>query len=250
MFVYISHIVLFFILVAIISIISEEGGYVFILPLWLIVFLLALILFMINIESFFFKFYGIRWSKSDSEKFLMAKDYIKRAIVIIVAAGIILAWNFILIPMADEGMDSTEKLTIYGNYNTTFWSQDAFGATGVRSISVTSEDDVLLDIFIMQEDDFLAGHYGKRLNLDEDESRGLTELNYESENLLPRDDYILFLDAQNQTTEVSYTIYREVSQSFLWYLTIFSLLFIVANAVWIVYLLPIKKKYEKTSIYE
>ncbi len=101
-----------------------DGVYVFILPLEWIVFVLGLILLMINAESFFFKIFGIKWSKSDSEKFLMAKDYMKRGIIIIIIAGLMIAVTFVLIPMGDENIDSTEDVMVQIEHKQRIHGQD------------------------------------------------------------------------------------------------------------------------------
>jgi hypothetical protein len=251
-FVYASHVVLAIILLIVMAMLTEGAGtYIFVVPLELIIFILALIILIVNIESFFFKFFGIKYAKTDSEKFLMVKDYFKKGIIIIIVATIIFAIAFIIVPMSEENIDSTDKAVIVGEYNVSFRPRDPFGTINLKKIIVEqTEGNTKMDIFIMHESDFNSNYFGKRLNIKEEQSKDLTELEYEFKGYIPQDDYVLSIDSKGILANVTYTFEREISGPLVMYLTLFPLIFIVANTVWVAYLLPKRKKYGKTSIYK
>jgi hypothetical protein len=208
-------------------------------------------LLIVDGEGFFFKSFGIRWAKTDSERFLMSKDYMKKGIIVAISALVIMAIINVVPAMADEGVDTTKDVLIEGHpIAPEFASQDAFGITGISAISVTSHDGVKLNVYILHKEDYESGNWANRLNIYRGDSEDVVNLTYERDTYLPFDDYVLYINSKNQTANVTYTLHRDISQQIVLYLTVFSGLFAMLNAVWAIYLLPMKKKYEKTSIYE
>ncbi len=249
MFVLAGQIILTIIMIIILTQIMPEVSFdPLYFPIEVFIFIIAVVILIMFAEGFFFKLFSLRWAKSDSEKFLMAKDDIRKGIVVIIIAAIIIALVTVFMPVMDENIDIKESTRVKGEYNRTFTSQDAFAVTGVKSISVNSEDGVLLDIHILRKNDFEREYYMKHLNTKEWD--GIDRLHYESEEFLSHGDYVLYIDAKGANANVTYTIESSVSQPLTLYLTVFPLILIIMNAVWIVYLLPLKKRYEKTSIYE
>lgn len=250
-FVYITQLLLTIILLVILTVLTPNAGLdPLYLPLGMYLLIIALMLVIFVAQGFFFKLFGIKWAKSDSEKFLMAKDYTKKAIIVIIVAVIIMAITNILAPITDENIDSSETVFVANEYNTTFWSQDAFAISGIKSITLTSDDSILLDVYILLEDDYLNNNYGKRINIANNKSKDITYLSYKRESYMPYGEYVLYIDAKGGSGNVTYSFERTISQSVVWELTIFPIIFVGINAAWIVYLWPLRKKYEKSSIYE
>lgn len=251
MFVYIAQALLVVILFIIITMMTPGTGTdPLYLPFETYFFIIALMLLIVSAEGFFFKLFAMRWAKSDSERFLASKDYMKISIVIIVIAIIIVVLINILAPMMDESVDTEETRDVYGVSDIEFTSQDGFAITGVKSITLNSDDDFPLDVFFLRKKDFEEEVYDRRLNLDESESVNIMYFEYERDNFLPYNDYVIYVDAKGETAAVTYTIERSVSPALVLYLTIFPIIFVVMNVIWIIYLWPMKKRYEKTSIYE
>ncbi|UCE73712.1 MAG: hypothetical protein JSV56_11900 [Methanomassiliicoccales archaeon] len=249
--VFIIQIVLVIVLIIIITIITPGAGLdPLYLPFELYFFIIALMLLVVVAEGFFFKLFGIKWAKSDSERFLMAKDYMKKGIIIIIVAIVIIALLNIMVPIADENIDNTESALVEGMYNITFSSRDAFDLTGAKAITLTSDDGIPLDVYILREKDFRNEDYSRRLNLADDQSINIVSLHYEREEILPQDTYVIHINSHGQNASVTYTIESVVSPTLIPYITIFSGIFAIINAVWVISLLPMKKRYEKTSIYE
>jgi hypothetical protein len=254
-FVYASHVVLAIILFIIMAFMTEGAGtYIFVVPVELIIFIVALILLIVNLESFFFKLFGIKYAKTDSEKFLMIKDYFKKGIIIVIVAMIIFALGYIIFPMSGENINSSDKAVMSfekPQYNVTFRPRDPFGTINLKKIIVEQPDgNALLDIFILHESDFHSNYFGKRLNIQEEQSRDLIGLEYEFKGYIPQDDYVLFIDSKGVLANVTYIFERKISPPLVMYITFFPILFVMANAAWVVYLFPKRKRFEKTSIYK
>ena len=251
--VYIAQFVITIILVVLFTILAPKTGFnPLYLPFEVYFFIVAIMLLMVNIESIFFKLFGIKWSRTDSEKFLLTKDYMKKGIIMAVAAILVIGIINFLVPAFDEGIDTSTTLVFENEYNTTFMAQDAFAISGVKRITATSEDEtpIPLNIFILREKDFRNQEFDMRFNLADYESRGITELNFERQHFLTQGSYVLYMEAQGEVVKVTYTIERIVASNFLPYFTIFPLVFVALNVGWVVYLFPQRKRYEKTSIYE
>ena len=221
------------------------------LPFDVYLLIVGIMLIIVDAEGFFFKSFGMKWAKTDSERFLMAKDNMKRGLIVIVVAVVVIALVNVVAMFSEDSIDTTRDIEIYGYpVAPEFVSQDAFGITGISSITVQSLDGVPLDVYILHKQDYKDGNWGNRLNIYPGDSEGITNMTYERDSSLPYDDYVLYIDSHNETTNVRYTLDRDLSQEIVLYLTIFPGVFAVINAVWVIYNLPMKKRYEKTSIYE
>ncbi|UCF08958.1 MAG: hypothetical protein JSW28_04530 [Thermoplasmata archaeon] len=220
------------------------------LPFAVYVLVIGVMLVIVDGEGFFFRSFGIKWAKTDSERFLMAQDNIKRGLVVIIVAVVIIALINGLYPVMEENVDTTKEETVHGVFVPEFFSQDAFGITGITSITLSSDDGVPLDVYILLKEDYNKGDFGKRLNPYPGDSEGITNLSYKRDTYLPFGEYVLYISAGGATANVTYTMGRDVSQNIIFYLTIFPGVFAMMNACWVIYLLPLKKRYEKTSIYE
>jgi hypothetical protein len=222
------------------------------LPFEVYLFIVVVMLLIGNTGGILFKLFGIKWARTDSEKFLLVKDYIKKGIILAVAAILFIGVFNFFTPVIDESVDTKTTLVFENQFNITFMGQDSFATTGVKKITVVSEDDpqVLLNVFILRKRDFNKQLYEKRFNVADYESVSVTQMSYERQTFLPQDEYVLFIDGSDQVVKVTYTIERSVASNFLPYFTIFPLIFTALNAGWILYLLPLRKRYEKTSIYE
>jgi hypothetical protein len=222
------------------------------LPFQVYFFIVAVMLLMANISSIFFKLFGLKWAKTDSEKFLLAKNYINKGIIMASAAILVMGVINFFTPLINEDIDTETTIVFEDQYNTTFVSQDIFAIPGVKKIMVTSEDDtpIPINIFILRERDFQNGQYEKRFNVADYESKDITRLIYKRSTFLPHGNYVIFMNGADQAVKVTYSIEREVSTSFVPYFTIFPIIFAAINAGWIGYLFPMKKRYQKKSIYE
>jgi hypothetical protein len=205
-----------------------------------------------NIAGILFKAFGIKWARTYSEKFLLVKDDMKKGMVIAIAAILFLVFFNFFAPVIDNSVDTETTLVFENTYNETFWGQDSFAITGVKKITVKSEDDpqLLLDVFILRKRDFDKGLFDKRFNAGNHESISVTQMSYERENFFPQDEYVIYIDGSNQVVKVTYTIERTVDSNFMPYFIIYPLIFTAINGIWVAYLIPLRKKFQKSSIYE
>lgn len=221
------------------------------LPFDIYLLIVGIMLIIVDAEGFFFKSFGMKWAKSDSERFLMAKDNMKRGLIVIIVAVILIALINGAASFSQDSIDTTRDIDIHGPpVAPVFVSQDAFGITGILAITVQSTDGVPLDVYILHKKDYEGGNWGNRLNIYPGDSEGITNLTYERESSLPYDEYVLYINSHNRTANVTYILNRDLSREIVLYLTIFPGVFAMINAVWVIYNLPMKKRYEKTSIYE
>jgi hypothetical protein len=102
----------------------------------------------------------------------------------------------------------------------------------------------------MEKEDFQFNLYENRLNFDNSQSMGVTNITYEKDDFLPYGDYVLYMENLGQAAKVTYSIKGSVSPNFIPFFTIFPIIFAALNIVWIIYLRPLKKKYKKASIYK
>jgi hypothetical protein len=250
-FVYITQVFLTIILIMIFTAISPNAEFD---PLYLpfeVYFLIVFVMILIiNAESILFKFIGIRWAKTDSEKFLLARNHSRTAVVIVAGAILIMVAIIFLTPTFDEGLDTSKTVVFEDKYMVNFTSQDPFAITGVTRISVSSEEGIPLTVYIIEKEDFQFEVYENRLNFDNNQSIGVTNITYQSDDFLPHGDYVVYMDSSGNAAKVTYSIEGEVSPNFIPFFTIFPIIFAVLNIVWIIYLNPMKKKFKKESIYK
>jgi hypothetical protein len=250
-FVYIAQAVLMIVmLIGLTSMTPDASFSPLYLPFVWFFLLVGIMLVMVNVEGFFFKLFSMKWAKSDSERYLSTQSYTRQSIAIIIAAVVIMSMSLILIPITGDNIDIEKSEMIESEYNYTFSSQDSFAMTGINKITLTSDDEIPLDVYIMKEEDFENQYYGRRLNLYPLQSESITEMEYESKEFIPHGDYVFYVNSHNRTGNITFGFEKSISRTLGLYFMVFPVIFMGMNAIWYVYLLPIKKRYEKTSIYE
>jgi hypothetical protein len=251
--VYYAQIVLTIILVVLLTMIIPAAGFdPLYLPFQVYSFIVVVMFLITNIVSILFMLYGIKWARTESEKFLMVKGYMKKGIVLVTAAILIMGVVNLFAPVIDEGVDESKTMVFENQHNITFRSQDSFAITGVKKITVISEDEPVMNmnVFILREKDFKKQFYARRVNIANSNSVQVSHMVYERDTFLPQDDYVIFINASGQVAKITYSIERSIEDNFLPFFTIFPIIFAAMNAGWVVYLLPLRKRYSKSSIYE
>lgn len=251
--VYTVQIILTIILVILLSMVTPNAGFnPLYLPFEVYLYIVVIMLVISNVVGIMFMAYGIKWARTESERFLMVKSYMKKGIVITTAAILIMAFVNVFAPVIDDGVDERTTLVFEDHYNITFRAQDPFAMTGVTKIAVRSEDEpvINLNVFILRKKDFEKQFYARRFNIASQDSIGISRMSYERDSFLPQDDYIIFINASGQIAKITYSIERSVADDFLPYFTIIPIIFAVINTGWVLYLIPLRRKYGKSSIYE
>ncbi len=230
------------------------------IPVETFLFVILLTLVTVNIENGFFKRLSVKYAKSDSEKFLTLKDSIKKSFFIIIFAAIII--GLLGAQMATNVLGSTfvqsgsERIPTSPGFSQTdtFEARDGFELTQIRSIDITTDPTITIDVFLVPLsvfDEFGGEHdsiMSKRLN--KDEHSGLTETSLTFSEPLPFGEYILVIFNQgDEQVEVSYTIEKEMSNSFMNLVLAMCVAIIIVNIIMIIYMRPLMRLYKKASIY-
>ena len=221
------------------------------LPLTIHIFIILMFLLIFNVQGMIFRIYGIRWGKSDSERFLMAQRYRKRGLAIIIIAVIVMLTSIITPPVVNERITSRDHEIVSGSIESDrFLPEDPLAFSRIVTISVTSDLNIPLDIYLMRDEDLKSGLFDNRINAAPRNSQGITH--FSREKSLEYGIYAFFIKAPNTSVNapITFEITRELSVPIMNYLTLFPIAFVVANIAWIIYLIPVIRRYKDTSIYE
>lgn len=227
------------------------------IPVTSFLYFVIVMLFVISIESFFFRIIEIRYSPSESRKFLMAKNSSSKALTIIIISGIIAGILFAppFDDFASNRLSKNETLDAR-NDNVPFTTQDRLGLSKVEGVTVTiSGGSGYVYILSPQDkDDFLAGDFSaldRKLNPDP----FLDHIDPTFEYVPNSDEFTEYYVVYNSASDTGDTVKIDVhvksamSRTFLFYVPLLAVAFAVSNLVWMFYLRPIQKKYATASIY-
>jgi hypothetical protein len=219
----------------------------------------VLLLLIICLESFFFRILEIRFARSTSARHLMAKNSIKRSLIIAIVAGIavvILGMPSILSGIENTG---TKTLSLSTQANPpSFFSSDPFSLTKTTEVKVQSTRVVqvyLLDEQIFSQyyysEDSMTLMYSYRINREP----GSYIVNQELTITIPNEAgykkyYLVLNDMDNPGTSATATIGRDLSGTFTGIMTLLLIALVVTNIAWVAYLVPIERKYSSGSIYK
>ncbi|MCK4266141.1 MAG: tetratricopeptide repeat protein, partial [Thermoplasmata archaeon] len=202
-------------------------------------FIFLILMLMVAGEAIYFKGLEVRYTRSKSRKFLIARNSIRRSGVIIVIAAVCAVLLFI--PFTHEYIteihhpsDDAAGLQANSTGSFSFESQDMLGfcragtvtVTSVDALSLTDEDNIWVPSFGPIED-FELGSYSSTF-------RTFT------------------VTVENPTTNnISYTweVGSEVSPILTFYIPIIGFLFMIVEMVSISVMLPIRERYATSSIY-
>lgn len=231
--------------------------YVYI-PLDAFVTVLALLLLIICLESFFFRLLEIKFARSSSARHLMAKRSIKRSIVMAAVAAVFAAT--IAVPSIIGGIEESQDEFFYitpGTYPPYFYSSDVFAFMETVGLLVKAPRDVQVYILVEQ---MFTRYYDGPTSLSTLASYRLNTEDYETVNnelsihMPPTDKFTRYFivvdDMGGGGTGVSVTLSMEASSTFTGITSIILIAFVVTNIAWVAYLIPIERKYSASSIYK
>jgi len=226
----------------------------FYLPLDAFVAVMVLLLLVICVEGFFFRVLEIRFARSSSAKHLMAKNSMKKALLIAVVAGVLAAVLLVppIIGGVEDALEKTEQVLPGGVAE--IWTRDALALARTVELKVTAAQTV--DVYLVTEKVFnqyegdLSTLYYYRLN---EASYAVTsgqvltiEVPEKAHSLF----YLVLNDMENPGTSATVASVKEVTETFTGLVAVLLLAFVVANAAWTAYLTPIERKYSEGSIYK
>ena len=220
---------------------------------------LVLLLLIICLESFFFRMLEIKFARSSSARHLMAKNSMKRSILIAIVAGV--AAMILAVPSIVGAIENSAQQNLVvgpGVEPPRFYSSDIMNLAKTSEVDVTAARQV--QVYLLEDEVFSANWvpdspesmnlmYSYRLNRD----------NYVvSENQVlairvPEAGYVLYHlvlnDMENRNTSIRVEVVKELSGTFTGIVSLLMIAFVVANIAWVAYLVPIERKYAASSIY-
>jgi hypothetical protein len=213
---------------------------------------IVLLMLVVSLESFFFRTMEIRFARSSSAKHLMAKNSIRAALMIAVVAAVV-AIVLVAPPILTAIQDSTSKTSVLSaDAPVTFWSRDPLALQTMVEVEVSAANTVEVYLVVGDVYDQYEGAinqmYVLRVNrdnyvVDDDITIDVPKTDHEK--------YVLVLnDFENVGSAATVTIVRDVSGMFTGIISILTIAIVGANVAWIVYLLPIERKYSRGSIYK
>jgi hypothetical protein len=225
------------------------------IPIPSFLYLMLILFLLMTIEGFFFRIIEIRYNPSESRKFLMASNSIRAAILILIIAGVI--GGILFFPGFQNYMEgrlsSTETLHA-GNSHLMFTTQDRFALTNLDNVELSVNQDTA-DVYILTPENY------RQFSENDDRSILRNSLNVDytvppSIIYSPRtetfSEYHIVYDSvavTDSTIQVSCKFTVELSDTFTFIIPTICILLTISHALWVIYLIPIKKKYMESSIY-
>jgi len=225
------------------------------LPIPSFIAVVVLLLLIMCIESFFFRMLEIRFARSSSARHLMAKNSMKRSLLIALITGmtaIVLAVPSILGVIEDASSSKTVVTSV--EEPPTFYSSDALDLMSVIKVQIASSQ--VVEVYLVSEEVYdshkgdLAELYSLRLN------RPVSQYTVDGELTIrvPEDEYMRYYlilnDMDNPGTPATFTMLKSVSHTFTGVILMFMIAFVASNIAWVAYLIPIERKYSVGSIYK
>jgi len=222
----------------------------FLLPCDQLLWFLLVMLLIIAVEGFIFRVMQLQIAKSDSIKYIMASNSMKRAVVIAIIASIVAV--LLLLPGAAQGIEdslSYRGAATPGN-PARFQNMDLFGMSTV--ISITIHCNTPTEIYIVNQ--FLVDLYPGDSVMEHPLSDGFADPDLEIDmKPFAYSNYYLFVKESNVTgnlTRADFVLNVDLTGTITTVLPIVAIVFVAANAIWVEYLYPFRKKCRTKSIYK
>jgi len=219
----------------------------------------VLLLLIICLESFFFRILEIRFARSTSARHLMAKNSIKRSLIIAIVAGV--AVLILGVPAMLGGIESTgtETLSLSTRADPpSFFSSDPFALTKTAEVKIQSTR--VVQVYLLDEETFSQHYYSEdsmtlmySYRLNRDPSTYI--VNQELTITVPIETgykkyYLVLNDMDYPGTSATATIEMDLSGTFTGIMTLLLIALVATNIAWVAYLVPIERKYSSGSIYK
>jgi hypothetical protein len=221
---------------------------------------LVLLLLIICLESFFFRMLEIKFARSSSARHLMAKNSMKRSVLIAIIAAV--AATILAVPSVVNAVENSVKQSYVvspGVEPPMFYSSDVMNLAKTSEVEVTAAKQV--QVYLLEDEVFSANWepnspesmnlmYSYRLNRDnyvvpDNQALAIT---------VPDAGFVLYHlvvnDMENPNTSIRVEIAKEISGTFTGIVSLLMIAFVVTNVAWIAYLVPIERKYGASSIYK
>ncbi|OPY33859.1 MAG: hypothetical protein A4E32_00597 [Methanomassiliicoccales archaeon PtaU1.Bin124] len=220
-------------------------------------FVLIMVL-VIQVEGFIFLRLETWYLKSPSTKYYMTRNSIRRSMIIIVVALVFMALFWL--PVVNDvvhGVSKTTKSVTAASTTTPvaieFYSADVIGLTNFDQLSVMT-DGGLAYVFIVSADNYKQfGSLGYEklgsYRINQAVFQAYPGMEYTMPDLDYGKYYICIYSASGNPVDMTVTYNAEVSPLLAWYIPWFAIFFVIVNVVWIFYIRPINKLFERAAIY-
>jgi hypothetical protein len=225
------------------------------LPIASFIAVVVLLLLIVCVESFFFRMLEIRFARSSSARHLMAKNSMKKALIIAIITGVITL--ILTVPAAlgavESSLDDSTIVTADSN-PANFWSSDPLNLMTVEHVKVSAIAPVEIYLVTAKNyDDYAPDKTalaGARINRLASQTTVMDELTIE----VPEGSYVQYYlvinDMESPGASVTISILHTTSHTFTGTISLFMIAFVVSNVAWCAYLVPVERKYSAGSIYK
>lgn len=238
------------IVIAVLAVIvlTAVGGNVQLKPFYfdvgVFLYLLILMVFIISVEGLLFRLLEVRFAKTESAKYFMLKTTARRGLWVTAAAAVCLLavlTPFLLDAVSDQ--TSTSGVTAGAD---AFFNRDPLGLTTVDRITLDSDGPS--EVLIVSEANYLA-YSGDLERLRQASEVRVPDASPGVVVDFPHGPFGQYYVVVGSGEAVSYGLYSSLSPFFVWFVSLFAALFIVANLAWIMYTLPIRQRFAQGAIY-
>jgi hypothetical protein len=201
---------------------------------------------VIGMESLFFRLLEMRYTRSVSAKYYMLKTSMRQSVMAIVVSAVVLV--LLLTPFMANGIANLTSENGATTATASFANRDPLGLTTVDRVHVVSDRPA--EAMIVAEENNLL-YAGDMTALRQHAVVTVTDSSPGVDMTFPQTPFGKYFIVVNsdRPVEVSYTVHKTVSPTFVAFVTLFATLFIGLYAIWLVTALRMRKSFAKGAIY-
>jgi hypothetical protein len=225
------------------------------LPIASFIAVIVLLLLIVCVESFFFRMLEIRFARSSSARHLMAKNSIKKAVIIAIITGVVTL--VLTVPAALGAVESSlndSTLVTADSNPVNFWSSDPLNLMTVEQVKVSAVAPV--EVYLVTAKNYADYAPDKtqlasvRINRIPEQYIIMDEVTIEVPKGAYVEYYLVINDMESPGASVTISIIHTTSHTFTGTISLFMIAFVVSNVAWCAYLIPVERKYSTGSIYK
>lgn len=230
-----------------------EAGY---LPMDYFAFIMAIMALLLVAEYQYFRLLEIAHTKSKSGKFLMARNSIRGALVVILIC--ILFVSFFVVPasvdMIEKGYTTVETKSVNAHSSTVynFTTRDMLGTKNIINVNVYVNSGNVKG-YILLVKDYHAGsalYEQRRKNTDFNWTINKNLTYPAGQNYKGFEEFVIYINNSGSVQAfMTITLSYRISSIFTDYMPIYGIIFIIVEGLTISYFLPIREKYSASSIF-
>lgn len=212
-----------------------------------ILYFIILMALIVGVEGFFFRYLELKHMKSQSAKSYMLKTSIYRSLIIIAVSGAVLI--IVVAPFLANAVANFSSETGTTTTTAPFNNRDPLGLTTVDHIWLDSASGTEVVIISDANYDVYRGDFDELRQhavMTTKETSAGVELEFPQ---TPFSMYYIVVDPANPV-EVSYTVHRTPSPTFVAFVTLFAVAFIAAYAAWTAFAYQTRKQFTKGATYK